>query len=149
MSGPETNFIHGFLLPQLQTLSPQLKRVEDPAVVNTERITAAIERAATQAGARSEREVYAGRLPPRQGRRKQPGRLDCMVRERDGTTYAIEIDRENKLWSVDKLRHVADSVGWIPVWVRWREQIKVELPRDVLVIDMCHWEVQVFPAQDD
>ncbi len=143
------SFLHDHLLPHLRALSPELRRVEDPAAMNTERITSAIEEAAARAGARSEREVYAGRLPNGERRRGQTGWLDVVVRSGDGETFAIEVDRENKLWSATKLRHVRDTVGWTPVWVRWREKIRHELPRDIHLIDMCHWEVRLYEPETE
>lgn len=46
------------------------------------------------------------------------GRIDLLAAFGDGTRLAIEIDKEHKLWSLSKLKHMT-SPGVEALWVRW------------------------------
>ncbi|MGW5441414.1 hypothetical protein [Nocardia asteroides] len=48
---------------------------------------------------------------------------------------AIEIDRANKSWSVDKLVAEAEA-GHVALWVRWRGETVIDLPPTVGLVDI-------------
>lgn len=152
--GPRSNpaerilFVRNHLLPRLRALSMSLERTKRFGTDNTAIVTEAIEAAALKCGLVSKREVRVGRLwtengPPRRGR------VDLVVATENWTpfwrrvVYAIELDRQNKAWSVEKLRNLRRLRGWIPIWVRWNGRLGRNLPDDICVIDMCQSEIVV------
>jgi hypothetical protein len=138
-----TMFVRDTLLSALRELSPKLRRVEAPAIANTAQIISVIEAAARSAGVRTEREVDAGIARVGSSGAERRGQVD-LVAWTEKAVYALEVDRSNKRWSLTKLQHLQRTRGWIPIWIRWRNRIAGELPRDVCVIDMCHWELKVY-----
>ncbi len=64
------------------------------------------------------------------------GRLD-VVCERSWwrPPVAIEIDRANTRWSLDKLIAEADA-GHIALWVRWRGDTVIDVPPNVGLVDI-------------
>ncbi|UGT58866.1 hypothetical protein [Nocardia asteroides] len=64
------------------------------------------------------------------------GRLD-VVCERSWwrPPIAIEIDRANKRWSLDKLIAEADA-GHVALWVRWHGDTVIEVPPRVGLVDI-------------
>ena len=73
----------------------------------------------------------------RQGRggRKYRGRLDLLCTSWFKRAIAIEIDRANKTWSVDKLLAEADA-GNIALWVRWAGTSMIEVPAVIGLVDI-------------
>jgi hypothetical protein len=65
------------------------------------------------------------------------GRIDWVIKSKDRSVHwAIEIDRANKRWSLEKLLR-AHLLGMTPIWIRWRAPISIEIPGYVTVIDLC------------
>ena len=50
--------------------------------------------------------------------------------------FAIEIDRANKLWSLDKLSYCGRRFNAIPIWIRWSGRVDCPVPRDIVVVDL-------------
>jgi len=65
------------------------------------------------------------------------GKLDWVMRpKRDATvTYAIEIDSANNSKSVEKLLK-ARQLNYVPVWIRWCTEITMDIPEEIMLIDM-------------
>lgn len=82
----------------------------------TAEITHAIVRWAASRGWRVRTEVRVE--PPQSTAQSRVGYVDVVVREGSGPDLAIEIDSEDKRWSVEKLRYAA-AAGMQAVWVRW------------------------------
>lgn len=67
---------------------------------------------------------------------QRAGRLDLRLRHRSGTGRAIsiEIDRGDKVWSLEKLTHVAER-GDLALWLRWsRRPVRVPIPPTIRLI---------------
>ncbi|MBF6215779.1 hypothetical protein IU487_32800 [Nocardia puris] len=80
-----------------------------------------------------EREALIAR---RTGRRMYHGHLDVFCwRDDHLPCIAIEIDRSNKRWSVEKLLAEADT-GNIALWVRWYGTTRIVLPNTVGLVDI-------------
>ena len=98
----------------------------------TEFITLSIESFARSRGLACEREVFLG-LNRKTGGRK--GLVDVVIKKPEGNGYAIEIDRGNKKWSLEKLLH-AHSIGYVPIWVRWCTKVNIQIPDVINLIDL-------------
>lgn len=89
---------------------------------------------ANSLGYRIEREKH---LPANDQRPdRHPGRIDLRATHRSGRGRAmsIEIDRSNKLWSLDKLTQAAE-LGDLALWVRWSAApIHIPIPPAVRLI---------------
>jgi hypothetical protein len=57
--------------------------------------------------------------PRREGGRSVSGQLDVLARFQDQSHLAVEIDRDYKKWSLDKLRHASSFYKAETIWVRW------------------------------
>ena len=71
------------------------------------------------------------------------GRLDLLAHAPNGRSLAIEIDRDNKAWSVCKLARCAEEFWTDALWVRWRGSVTHDVPDAVCVIDMTYARVRV------
>lgn len=69
------------------------------------------------------------------GGRRYRGRLDLLCTGWFVRSIAIEIDRSNKTWSLDKLVAEADA-GRITLWVRWAGESVIEVPAAVGLVDI-------------
>ncbi len=64
------------------------------------------------------------------------GRIDWLLRHRDlPIRFAVEIDRANKQWSLEKLVR-AQQAGFTSVWIRWRNPIRMTIPEQIYLIDL-------------
>ncbi|NEA76084.1 hypothetical protein [Streptomyces sp. SID13588] len=97
-------------------------------------LTDSVDRWANGLGYNVQREVD---LPPDSRRRDQRlGRLDLQLSHRSGKgrLISIEIDRGNKLWSLDKLTQAAE-LGHLALWLRWSLQpVPVPIPPSIRLI---------------
>lgn len=98
----------------------------------TELITSMIEIFANENKFKFEREIFLGLI---RKTNDYKGLLDIIITKPDGTRYAIEIDSSNKRWSLEKLIH-AHSIGYIPIWIRWRIKMKIEVPSFINLINL-------------
>jgi len=98
----------------------------------TEFITSSIESFARNQGLTYEREVFLGLNRKTSGHK---GLVDIVIKNPEGIGYAVEIDRSNKKWSLEKLLH-AHSIGYVPIWVRWCAKINVQIPDVINLIDL-------------
>jgi hypothetical protein len=98
----------------------------------TEFITSSIESFARGRGWGCEREVFLGLNRKTSGRK---GLVDIVIKSPERILYAIEIDRSNKKWSLEKLLH-AHSIGYVPIWVRWCAKINIQIPAVINLIDL-------------
>jgi hypothetical protein len=64
------------------------------------------------------------------------GYIDIFANFPDNSKLAIEIDRGNKLWSLEKLAFSADVLQAQAIWIRWRGEIKVQSIGAVRFIDL-------------
>jgi len=64
------------------------------------------------------------------------GIVDVFIRTTDGKVFAIEIDRGNKTWSLDKLGHCRIRYNAVPIWIRWSGTVDCEIPADIVVADL-------------
>ncbi|WP_162958357.1 hypothetical protein [Nocardia yunnanensis] len=81
-----------------------------------------------EAPALVERRVSNGRL--------YRGRIDVLCTRRWWRpAVAVEIDRANKRWSLEKLIAEADA-GHVALWVRWRGDSIIEVPPTVGLVDI-------------
>jgi len=71
------------------------------------------------------------------------GIVDVFIRTKDNRVFAIEIDRANKRWSLDKLLHCSRRYNAVPIWIRWRGSITRNLPASVVVADIAERFVTV------
>jgi hypothetical protein len=74
-------------------------------------------------------------------RRTQSGRLssgylDIHADFVDHSCIAIEIDRGNKRWSVQKLEFAAERLGATALWIRWRGVVRIQPTSAVMVVDI-------------
>lgn len=75
------------------------------------------------------------------------GRLDVVCSRRPGQPpVAIEIDRNNKRWSVEKLSAEA-AAGSVALWVRWRGGTDIDVPATVGLVDIVPPEQPLSPKQ--
>jgi hypothetical protein len=81
-------------------------------------------------------EAKIGRIAYKSSGKMRNARVDAFVRTEMGALYAIEVDRTNKTWSVDKLLHCFSQYEAIPVWIRWRGEIVGHLPESIYVVDI-------------
>ncbi|MFJ4651130.1 hypothetical protein ACIP5Y_07630 [Nocardia sp. NPDC088792] len=65
------------------------------------------------------------------------GRLDLLCTSWFRRPIAIEIDRANKMWSLDKLQAEADA-GASTLWVRWAGDQMIEVPAGIGLVDIRH-----------
>lgn len=104
------------------------------AVEVTRFFTDSVARWASGLGYDVQREV---RLPDGVCRRGgYHGRLDLQLRHPAGEQQpiSIEVDRGNKLWSLEKLTHAAE-LGDLALWLLWsRRPIRVQVPPTVCLI---------------
>jgi hypothetical protein len=68
------------------------------------------------------------------------GYLDFILKK-DNDKYALEIDRGNKKWSLQKLVH-SKSKGYKPIWVRWCVPVKMDIPEIVYLINLTNTRTQ-------
>jgi len=81
-------------------------------------------------------EAKIGRIAYKSSGKMRNARVDAFVRTEVGALYAIEVDRTNKTWSVDKLLHCFSQYEAIPVWIRWRGEIVGHLPESIYAVDI-------------
>lgn len=75
------------------------------------------------------------------------GRIDWLLQSRDPqVSYALEIDRHNKRWSLEKLVR-SEALGYLPVWIRWRSPVLCPVPDSVFLIDLSVSRVSGFQRQ--
>ncbi|WP_127937466.1 hypothetical protein [Nonomuraea polychroma] len=65
----------------------------------------------------------------------RPGYLDVVCERLDGPPIAIEIDQQDKPWSLRKLLAEAGA-GVVPVWVRWGEPGTRPVPAPVALVEI-------------
>ena len=64
------------------------------------------------------------------------GRIDWVLKQRmPPLRIAIEIDRANKHWSLEKLVR-AQQQGFIAIWVRWRSPVRIAVPNTICLINL-------------
>ena len=97
----------------------------------TDLITSEICNFALKNGYKYSREVYLGLHRPTSN---YAGYIDLTIVAQTNR-YAIEIDSSNKKWSLQKLLH-AGTIGYIPIWVRWSVKIKMDVPKQINLIDL-------------
>ena len=78
-----------------------------------------------------EREVRIGLW--REKKTKRQGIIDFLIKD-EGVQFALEIDSTNKKWSLEKLQFIA-AQGHQAIWVRWKSQIKLNIPPDIHFLD--------------
>lgn len=105
-------------------------------------IVLSIDSFAHSQGFEYEKEVFLG-LTRKTNNHK--GYIDIIIKSPDGIKYAIEIDSSNKKWSLEKLLH-AHSIGYVPIWVRWRVKININIPAIINLIDLT--ERETFSTMD-
>lgn len=66
------------------------------------------------------------------------GMLDIFAHFSDRSKLAIEIDRGNKQWSLEKLHIAASRLQAEAVWIRWRGKIKFTSCAPVRFVDVSH-----------
>ncbi|MGW1193683.1 hypothetical protein [Streptomyces sp. NPDC002559] len=100
----------------------------------TEFFTDSVSRWADSLGYKARREVW---LPVQSCQPDQrAGRLDLQLRHHTGKgrLISVEIDRGNKVWSLNKLTQAAE-LGDLALWLRWsREPVRVPIPPTVRLI---------------
>lgn len=104
----------------------------------TRLITEAIAEWARRQGWEVEFEVPALITRPVRGGREFRGRLDIVCdRGEDLPLIAIEVDRGNKRWSLQKLVAEAEA-GNLAIWVRWKGRHLIDVPEQVGLVDIRH-----------
>jgi hypothetical protein len=89
-----------------------------PTGATTTAITRAVARWASSRGWQARTEARVG-LEADRATVPKLGYIDVVVRRGGGMPdMAIEIDSEDKRWSLDKLRHAA-AAGMHAIWIRW------------------------------
>jgi hypothetical protein len=65
------------------------------------------------------------------------GKLDWVLRPKRNAiaTYAVEIDSSNNSKSVEKLLK-SRQLNYVPVWIRWCTEITMEIPEEIVLIDL-------------
>lgn len=119
---------------ELAALLYTLDQRERTTAEMTAYITATIVRWAMFAGwvCRTEARVRFGH----DGRgRARIGYVDILVSRTNSADLAIEIDSTQKPWSMEKLRHLADS-GLSSIWVRWGDAVWAGADNAVHVIQL-------------
>lgn len=65
------------------------------------------------------------------------GRIDWLLKHRAlPIRFAIEIDRANKFWSLEKLVR-AQQNGYVSIWIRWRSPMRIAVPEHVHLINLA------------
>jgi hypothetical protein len=132
-------FFRNHLLPRLIQLSSKLERRRNLRATSTTKITNAVYFAANECGGSCELEyplnIYRGK--------DIQGYIDAHITFRDGTRYAIEIDRGNKMWSLVKLQHCSEVLNCSSIWIRWAGCISREIPTGICVVDMTNSTVKI------
>jgi len=100
----------------------------------TELITSSIENFANEQRFEYDKEVFLGLRRKTDGRK---GLVDIIIKSSDGRRYAIEIDSSNKKWSLEKLLY-AHRTGYMPIWVRWCNEININIPAVINLIDLTN-----------
>ncbi|MFV0126333.1 hypothetical protein ACLGI4_01170 [Streptomyces sp. HMX112] len=82
------------------------------------------------------REAGAGITATARSGRTRTGLLDLLFHRPGGSRLAVEIDRGNKRWSLEKLIHQADT-GGCAVWLRWdTKPCSVVIPPQVGLVEL-------------
>ena len=68
--------------------------------------------------------------------RLRRGIVDAFIRTTDGRVFAIEVDRANKMWSLDKLSYCSRRFNAVPIWIRWSGALDCTIPPDIVVADL-------------
>jgi hypothetical protein len=123
------------LTPLTNALTPLAKRLHYTPV-EAPRATRLITDTLAETLARCACEVIAEPRTP-------GGRLDLLAHAPNGRSLAIEIDRDNKAWSVRKLARCAEEFWTDALWVRWRGSVTHDVPDTVCLIDMTRARVRV------
>jgi hypothetical protein len=71
------------------------------------------------------------------------GFIDLFAVFPDQSSLAIEIDRSNKAWSLEKLEHVATQRNCRVLWIRWRGRVKMPEGCPIPVLDLTKLGSQV------
>lgn len=120
-------------------LAPLARRIHYdalPAPDATALVTDAVACTLCEHGWRIKREVWV-----RHDRRTR-GRLDLLCQHDSGRSLAVEIDRDDKRWSIDKLARCAEHLWTDALWIRWRGGVTLRVPESVCVIDMTRARVR-------
>jgi hypothetical protein len=64
------------------------------------------------------------------------GRLDVFGVFPDASVIAIEVDRGDKCWSLQKLIFTATKLGAHAVWIRWSGSVNLYVPPSVTLINV-------------
>jgi len=67
---------------------------------------------------------------------KKLGILDVFAQFGDGSKLAIEIDKGNKVWSLEKLGLAVEVLRAEAIWIRWRGQIKLVSIPPIFFVDL-------------
>ena len=72
------------------------------------------------------------------GDRSRPrvGHLDIFARFLDGSSLAVEIDRSNKVWSLEKLAFARNVLRSDCVWIRWRGRAVTFAQSEIAIVDI-------------
>lgn len=111
--------------------------IADCSTETTSELTEALSPICQGQGAHVRSEVPCGARRARsQARsiRSRVGHLDLMAQFADGSSLAIEIDRTNKQWSIEKLESALEA-GSLGLWVRWRGAAPADHPA-IPVLDL-------------
>lgn len=67
----------------------------------------------------------------------RPGRIDLIVKSKEGWSLAIEIDRSNKKWSLEKIKNFqANNPKTFGVWIRWGGRVKKLDTSSIVLVDL-------------
>lgn len=65
------------------------------------------------------------------------GKIDLVIFANQEWQIAIEIDRANKKWSVEKLRQYKSSFpNTMCIWIRWKGRIRNVDTSDIILVDL-------------
>ena len=110
--------------------------------VFTQRLTYALGKSIHKAGGipEPEKELPIQRIVHRKNGTTdfKAGHLDLFGLFPHLTSIAIELDRTNKLWSLDKLLCAHKEFGSLGVWIRWKGEVTVDVPSNISLIDLSY-----------
>lgn len=129
------------LVLHLKQIRDSSRALDEPSIRITEKLTSAICEYFQKQGHKVALEVNVEtKYIPRQKDREpyiRPGRLDLVVDSPNRWQLAIEIDRGNKKWSVEKLKHVqTNNKNTFGIWIRWGGQLRNVDTSAILLINL-------------
>jgi hypothetical protein len=129
------------LLLELADLREAGMKAKTPSITMTEQLTKACEEHFLRLGCTTVREYHIEAIyrPKSESRTPFPrlGRIDLVVSSIDGYKLAIEIDRGNKKWSVEKLkRFQGNGPNRFGLWVRWGGRFKNVSVSEIILMDL-------------